>query len=135
MSVVASLLCRWRLHPHKRVGTNLLSSFRYPAFTQRVGLSTQHNSSQNIHCNYHGRRLKPYYTCGHFCQSTRNLTESLSPTRRRVGHHAHVIAHVTEIFRQRDTCWTGNTGLAGIRVQEYEVRPFHKNKLLSEARY
>ena len=33
-----------------------------------------------------------------------------------------MIPHVAEIFRQGDTCWTGNTGLTGIRVQEHRVK-------------
>lgn len=109
--------------------------------TTRSTLSTLHNNNQSIyllhdiHYNAGKAFMKPYYTCRHFCQSTRNLTESLGPTRRGVSHHTHVIAHVTEIFRQRDTCWTGNTGLAGIRVQEYRGRPVHQNTFPAEGRY
>ncbi|KAI3492707.1 hypothetical protein L1887_42625 [Cichorium endivia] len=39
----------------------------------------------------------------HLGQTTRDLTQSLGPSRGRVGHHGHVVALVTEVFGERDT--------------------------------
>lgn len=40
----------------------------------------------------------------HLSQTARNLPESLGPTGGGVGHHAHVVSHVSEVLRQRDSC-------------------------------
>lgn len=43
-------------------------------------------------------------TSWHLSQTARNLPESLGPTGRGVSHHAHVVAHVSEVLRQCDSC-------------------------------
>mmetsp|Transcript_169 Transcript_169/g.538 ORF Transcript_169/g.538 Transcript_169/m.538 type:complete len:422 (+) Transcript_169:677-1942(+) len=39
----------------------------------------------------------------HLSKTTRNLTKSLGPSRRRVSHHGHIVAHVAQILGQGDT--------------------------------
>lgn len=46
----------------------------------------------------------------HLSQTARNLPESLGPTGRGVGHHAHVVAHVSEVLGQRDSFQEGRHG-------------------------
>lgn len=43
-------------------------------------------------------------TSRHLSQTARDLPESLGPTGGGVGHHAHVVSHVSEVLRQRDSC-------------------------------
>ena len=44
---------------------------------------------------------------GHLCQTAGDLPEGLGPAGGRVGHHRHVVAHVTEVLRQGDTSVDG----------------------------
>lgn len=48
---------------------------------------------------------------GHLSETTRDFSEGLSPSRRRVSHHSDVLAHVSEVLGQRDTSVDG--GLSG----------------------
>ena len=40
----------------------------------------------------------------HLCQAAGDFTQGFGPTRRRVGHHGHIVAHVSEILGQRYAC-------------------------------
>ena len=42
-------------------------------------------------------------TSRHLSQTTRNLPECLSPTGGGVSHHADIVSHISEVFRQRDS--------------------------------
>ncbi len=48
--------------------------------------------------------VRAVHTSRHLSQSSGDLPKSLSPTRGGVSHHADVIAHVSEVLRQCDTC-------------------------------
>ena len=48
---------------------------------------------------------------GHFRETPGDLTQRLGPTGRGVGHHGHVVAHVSEVLAQSDAGVDG--GLAG----------------------
>lgn len=39
----------------------------------------------------------------HFTQTTRDFSESLSPTRGGISHHGHVQTHISEVLRDGDT--------------------------------
>eukprot|EP00760_Papus_ankaliazontas_P029145 PhM_4_TR4148/c1_g1_i1/m.22013 len=67
----------------------------------------------------------------HLGQTTRNLTKSFGPARRRVGHHGDVLAHVAVVLGERDTRVDG--GLTGgdghVRSVGDERRALHDGLL------
>jgi len=39
----------------------------------------------------------------HFCETSRNFSQSLSPSRSRISHHSDIISHISEIFCKSNT--------------------------------
>lgn len=69
---------------------------------------------------------------GHLTETSGNLSQSLGPSRRGVGHHGHIVTHVAEVLGQRDTrvdgCLAGGHRHVG-RVG-HKARALHDGNLL-----
>ena len=81
----------------------LLASFFLPS---HLSLEHVHVYMYNMYtASQHEQEYGDVYavlTGRHLSQSTRDLSESLSPSRGGVCHHTHVVAHVPEILGERD---------------------------------
>ena len=65
--------------------------------------------------------------CRHLCETTRDLTQGLCPTRRRVRHHCDVLALVTPVLGERDTRVDGRLTRSDwhVRCVGHESRTLH----------